>query len=449
MYPYLTTKVVIVKGPAASGVYDLNRGSFQRVNHEAGKLLSVLDGVNHWRSFNEPVREFLRECLAVGIVSEQAEPIVRRPTELNDVLRTLRPVKFAWIEITSRCNQRCKHCFLGSDLNAYPPYSKEEVFGFFSVLEAAGCRQVILSGGEPLAHPEFLAILEHVGKNYRFRLSLLTNGSHPKLMTVIPELIEYEVTVKIPLLGWGVTHDKMAGLDGGFLRTMQTISSLKEAGVNVQLGTTVTALNYMDISKIRDFANAQGLKLEVSPLYSVGYAEANHDVLYEKVTQQQLVSICVEDKQRIHAPIEQAPPRSMTRFNADPTDYDAVDLKDYLTEHSECGQKIIAILSSRHVTPCLLLRGPEMSLGSLERNSLLSILDRSAHSTRHLDDALRLENIPGCSECEARFVCKGGGCPASSYAFAGSISKKNPLFTDCYYPSGSFSNPLALTTVAN
>src|ERR1700731_2321541 len=263
MYPYLKPKVVIVEGPNAYGAYDLNAGAFRRINKSAGDLLVSLDGVRHLGTFDPYEREFLKECSETGYISWQDLPHIRNRTPLESVIKKIRPVRFAWIEITSKCNQLCKHCFLGDDLNAFPHYPKDEIFGMLATLYEAGARQIILSGGEPTAHPDFREILEYAGQGFPFKLSLLTNGSHQRLMSVLDLLLKYDVTVKIPLLGWEASHDVMAGVRNGFARTCQAIEKLVTEGVAVELGTTGTGLNYQDIPKIREYAERIGIPLEV------------------------------------------------------------------------------------------------------------------------------------------------------------------------------------------
>ena len=46
---------------------------------------------------------------------------------------------------------------------------------------------------------------------------------------------------------------------------------------------------------------------------------------------------------------------------------------------------------------------------------------------------MKLENIKDCQNCEAIYVCKGGGCMAITNALYGNINNKNPYFSGCYY----------------
>jgi radical SAM protein with 4Fe4S-binding SPASM domain len=431
MFPFLREKIVLVKGYQAYGIYDLNQGLFHRINLEAGELLRSLNGTRSLREFDEDERNFISQTIDMRLVEFAEFAGERNQTDLSKVLRKVRPVRFAWVEITSKCNQLCAHCFLGDDLNHYPHVSKDLIFEHFETLSRSGARQLIISGGEPTVHPDFLEILDRAA-TYPFRISLLSNASRSGYVKFVSSLLKYEVTVKIPILGWQTSHDKMTGVKGSFERTIHNIQMLIDAGVKVELGTTVTGINFEDISKIREFANSLRVPLEVSPVYAIGYAKKNASEVLG-IKQDQIIKVCQEDKATSRPVVRTYPPSSRRQHEMELTDYDAVNLKDYLTEHHECGQKIIAILSNGEVTPCLMLREKKYSLGSTSKYSLQEILERKSDRAREFDEMMSLRDIPGCSGCEARFVCKAGGCPASAVAYAGSLQLKNPMFARCYY----------------
>jgi radical SAM protein with 4Fe4S-binding SPASM domain len=431
MYPYLRERIVLVEGPAAAGIYDLNSGSFMRVSLEAGTFLRSVNGTRHWDHLTEGEQEFLVEAMEKRIIESSSLCMERPQTQLNEVIRRLRPVRFAWLEITSKCNQLCLHCFVGDELNKYAHPPKSLLFELLRVLDEAGARQIVISGGETMLHPDFEEIIDHVG-TYRFRIAVLTNGSAPHADRMIAALDHNDVTVKVPLLGWGKSHDEMSGVKPCFDRTIRFIERLVTMGVAVELGTTVTSININDISKICDYAEHLGLPLEVSPVYALGWARKNSEAVLS-LPMDKIVSTCRQYSDRGK---NARPKRSDNRshqYAGDPSDYAQVNLRDYLTEHHECGQKIIAVLSSGIVTPCLLLREKKHALGSVWDNSLKQILSDDFPGRQKFDELMRLANVPGCSKCEARFVCKAGGCPASSFAITGVVNARNPLYDQCYY----------------
>lgn len=425
-FPSVGSQVVIVYGPAAAGVYDLARGDFHRVTHAAAKVLEACDGATALSTRSEEQRDFISEAVRRGLVEVRTDACKTSPTKLADVLRPLRPPRFAWVEITSKCNQTCLHCFLGSDLNSTPHVPAERLYSHADDLSTAGVRQVVISGGEPTLHPQFSEIVDYFSSK-SFELSVLTNASYKRFADFIPKLADHDIIVKVPLLGWGASHDRMTGLPGSFIRTVSNIRACLASGVRIQLGSTVTALNQADIPQIKSFAQELDLALEFSPVFLIGCAR---DYKAELVphSMSPLISACQAGNRQLH---KNSDIHQNIRANS-AGDYATVDLRNYLTEHHECGQKIVALLANGRVTPCLLLRNKAHAIGDMNSDTLLDIVhgisDRLA-----FDETMKLASIPGCRDCEARFVCKAGGCPASAYALTGFVARKNPLYDKCYY----------------
>jgi radical SAM protein with 4Fe4S-binding SPASM domain len=431
MFPYLRDKIVIVNGHNAVGVYNLNSGHFHRINNTAGAFLKTLDGSKHFESFDTATQKFITNTIELNLVELSDFKIIKQQTQLDDVIRKVRPVKFAWVEITSKCNQKCVHCFLGQDLNRYPHVPKNKIFEYFETLHQAQAHQLIISGGEPTVHPDFQEIIERAA-TYTFRISLLSNASTPNFFKYIEVFTKNDIAVKVPVLGWGEVHDQMTGLKGSFGRTINNINAMLQAQVKVELGTTVTSINYQDVPKIREYANLLKIPLEVSPVYSMGFAKTNSNEVLS-TGQKSIIDVCRNDKKQKLTEYRKPPANNRIQHKSDPTDYEAVNLRDYLTEHHECGQKIIAILSNGEVTPCLMLREKKYSLGSTTDFTLKEIIERRSDRAEAFGELMSLTDIPDCSGCEARFICKAGGCPASALANAGSLKLKNPMYQHCYY----------------
>lgn len=222
MYPYLKENVVIVEGMKSDGIYDLNQGKFHRVNKQASNLLGTLNGEIAIDVFSASERIFIENAISKGIVVRQNESILHKKTELADVVRNDRPIRFAWIELTSICNQNCKHCFMGKDLNKTKPLKKELIYQLVDVLYERGITQIILTGGEPTLHPDFGEILDYVAQ-YDINITLLTNGTTSNIGQYIYKLKEYGVRTKMSILGWEKAHDYMVGVQGAFKKLLETI----------------------------------------------------------------------------------------------------------------------------------------------------------------------------------------------------------------------------------
>ena len=238
MYPYLREKIIIVEGKTSDGVYDLNSGVFHRVNKKASELLKKLDGTIKIDNFTDEEQYFITNAIAKNLIINQEICCQHLRTTLKEGIQSSRPLRFAWLELTSKCNQNCLHCFMGKDLNAYEPYSFEDICAFIGTMHRLGISQLILTGGEPTLHPEFKEILEYAAL-YDINLTLLTNGTTPYIHDFVPVFRKYGVRSKLSILGWKKSHDIMVGMPGAFDKLMRTIDIYIEEKAPIELGMTV------------------------------------------------------------------------------------------------------------------------------------------------------------------------------------------------------------------
>ena len=81
------------------------------------------------------------------------------------------------LNLTRRCNLACKHCYSISSDRAYPgELTTPEIFAVMDDLDAFRVPVLILSGGEPLLHPDIWEISARA-KRMGFYTSLSSNGA--------------------------------------------------------------------------------------------------------------------------------------------------------------------------------------------------------------------------------------------------------------------------------
>src|SRR3989337_2358598 len=70
------------------------------------------------------------------------------------------------LELTRRCNLRCKHCYL--PISKHPGDAPELAFSsvkqIIDELHSAGCLFISLTGGEVFTRPDITSILEYLWK---------------------------------------------------------------------------------------------------------------------------------------------------------------------------------------------------------------------------------------------------------------------------------------------
>jgi len=153
------------------------------------------------------------------------------------------PFILAW-ELTKACNLDCLHCRAAATPERDPAeLTTDQGKRLLDDLAALGTRMVILSGGEALMRPDALELARH-GSRAGLRMTLATNGA-----LATPEMareINASGLVRVSVSLDGVTpavHDTLRGRPGAFELALSGIENLIRAGVEVQVNTTVAAMN--------------------------------------------------------------------------------------------------------------------------------------------------------------------------------------------------------------
>ena len=145
------------------------------------------------------------------------------------------------------------------------PLAKED---YLQVLEDLTDMQVLnltLSGGEPLAHPDFWAI-GHRARELGFVVRIKSNGH--ALEPVLARRLKTEVdpfNVDVSLHGaCAETHDRQTRVPGSFARLMENLKTMQSLGLRIKLNSALTAWNEGEIEQMLVLADNLGLPLKVN-----------------------------------------------------------------------------------------------------------------------------------------------------------------------------------------
>lgn len=160
-------------------------------------------------------------------------------------------------ELTSKCNFNCPMCYV----HGCEAKSELHADEWLSVAEDAkkdGMLFLLLTGGEPLLHPDFDYIYSSLSKK-GFVISINTNGSLVKNRI---ELFKKFPPSRVNLSLYGADAESYKSFCGGcFSDVCEGIEMLKKIGVNVVLNSVFTAKNSEYAADIVRFANQNGLHL--------------------------------------------------------------------------------------------------------------------------------------------------------------------------------------------
>jgi len=161
--------------------------------------------------------------------------------------------------MTRTCNLRCIHCYASADHEKHSgELSTAEAKKFIDDLAAFKVPVLLLSGGEPLMHPDFFELASYAaGRGVRPTVS--TNGT---LITAeaARRLKETGVGyVGISLDGIGENNDRFRGRAGAFAAALQGIRHCLAAGQRVGLRFTINRHNYDQLEAIFELVEKENI----------------------------------------------------------------------------------------------------------------------------------------------------------------------------------------------
>lgn len=171
----------------------------------------------------------------------------------------------ALLELTYRCNLDCAFCYNDLGLRGRA-MERGDWTRLLEELSNLGCLHLALSGGEPLASPDFFAVGARA-RELSFVVRVKSNG-HALRGALLARLLE-EVDpylVEVSLHGaCAATHDRQTRVPGSFDRLMTNLEEMRQLGLRVQLNSTLTVWNEGEIGGMFELADRLGVRLQIDP----------------------------------------------------------------------------------------------------------------------------------------------------------------------------------------
>jgi radical SAM protein with 4Fe4S-binding SPASM domain len=365
-------------------------------------------------ALTKTVNRILDEFIENGMISLQDSLPAGRKRQVPDCLRldhdfSLNTVA---INVLTKCNLKCLHCYGEFGITRNEKLEKETVFSIIDQLKELHCSEINFTGGEVFLYQDIFDILEYA-KRKNLKVSLMTNGT-----LVTPDIVERLKKIgymKIQVSIDGTTaeiHDLFRGVKGSFKKSMRALKMLKEAGFSMEIAFVAHKKNCDSVPAIYDLADEMGVELKVGPLVKLGNAVRHLDDFYIEPA--------------VYYDIYRTIRKNRLR-----TDNDSVNNESkknppekYL-ERCIAGAKSIAIKANGDILPCEIF--PQIDkfiMGNIYKASLKEIVYNFDREKRITDfNALSLKK---CKNCELITTCKGG-CMATAYAETGSFNELDPF----------------------
>lgn len=170
-------------------------------------------------------------------------------------------------ELTPRCTMDCAMCYIRMTAQEVRrmgrEHSAKQWLKLAEEAKAAGMLYILLTGGEPLLHPEFQELYTELNQ-MGFILSINSNATliDGKLMEWFCKYPPHRINVTL-YGGSNETYARLCRYPGGYDRVTHAILAMHQAGINVKLNATISQLNVCDYQKIVEFSQSNQLPLDL------------------------------------------------------------------------------------------------------------------------------------------------------------------------------------------
>jgi MoaA/NifB/PqqE/SkfB family radical SAM enzyme len=212
--------------------------------------------------------------------------------------RVMQPI-VATYHVTSYCNLNCTYCEdFGLRRNRAMRDAMLPLAGARKVLEVlrTATENIVLTGGEPLVHPEIAEIAEHAVRLRYHHIALITNGLLlPRREPVLRHLSRLIVSLdSLDRRAWDAVLDLRAGTADRIVRNIEHYAARRdEFGFEMVINCVVLPRAIDMARHVIDFCEKLGIAFSLSPQ---GIDDQPHEDLRRDPAYQQLIRDVIQMK---------------------------------------------------------------------------------------------------------------------------------------------------------
>lgn len=381
---YGSSIIAAAPNPFVGGAFSGGAADIFRMHCEGATFPAIEDILrSRYPEYAEDISQDIRAVAAFfdsGSSPAQLDGEVKPNSDISGVVRFAREHKLltnATIELTTKCNLRCRHCFHPTYTS--PGLDTKKLIALLEELRDIGVLFLCFTGGELFARSDAEAILS-MASELGFLIELKTNGT---LLSrdIAARLASLRISdIQFSIYG---LHDGENAFTGGqyhFSKVEEAIRAVRENGIPYSMAFQVTPENVDDLDsayrKLSDIGGSFYFSYYVTPKLSDPLGNSGARLTYHQLKERLLPRLKKWD------------------MVSEPTPYRTRDCGPVCW----AGFEQVFIDATGIVFPCPDLR---IALGDINRTSLRSITDSRFHQLANIMPT----RLPVCDACSHYEYC--------------------------------------------
>ena len=318
----------------------------------------------------------------------------------SNVVFKLGYINSLYIELSYKCNLKCKHCYNHKNMNEYVISFKQAKKAIDEAYDL-GISTVTLTGGEPTINEDFLKIAKYIRSRY-LELHINTNGQvlydDEKLFKELVDI--YPSCIKLSLYSMDSNvHDYITGVEGSWKKTINVIEKLNKCGIFTTIATPVLSYNKNCYKEVKEYADKNGIWSGGNCVF-INNPENNN--LSAKLDYKDLEQFYIDKLEN---------PKNITKKNFEKNDIAIC----------EAGYERVCVNPKFEVTPCVAV---DYVLGNLNLTTLNEIKETTLIDFRKKFVRKNLKECFKEEYCKYCFYC------SDTASFNNSFMKKQPILCE-------------------
>ena len=347
---------------------------------------------------------------AEGYIITSLLPNIETTPEEHNKNIIIPPITDLTFEITSKCNERCIHCYL-ADAKKDDGVAMEldTIKRLIDEFRQIGGRRITFTGGEAFLHKDLMAAIEyatHKGLDIAIFSNLIAVSASQVERLRNLNIIEIQVSLYStdPKI-----HDAITKVKGSCNRTLTTIEKMANANLPIKIVCPVMKKNKDSVLKVVDYAKKLNVAIELE-MYINSREDQSDDNLQHRLSIEEM-SAFMNDL------MDYDPKMGVNILHRHKQDYNQTYnfVEELNSPLCQAGYYGLYITATGKIAICPNMQG--YVLGDITSDSLQSIWNQN----QKLQEirSLYLVDFKKCVQCEARDYCIR--CYAHNYAEAKDI----------------------------
>lgn len=300
-------------------------------------------------------------------------------------------------EVTSSCNLKCVHCYLGPQEEQRRKrkleMSTDRVKEILDEIAAMGCLYLVLTGGDPMVRKDFPEIYRHA-RGLGLLVTVFCDGI--LVNERILELFRDFPPLKVDISVYGATaetYETVTRVPGSFPKFLRGLERLRAHGIRFGLKTVLMSINRHELGAMRAMAEDLGVPFRMDSALFPCLPTNDHEPLDLRVEPREVVDLELSDPTHLQNWVDYVEERS-----------DLPEAESLYT--CGAGTTSFYIDPLGYASPCLMTTHhrhslAERSFSSLWKRELVQLRSKKPREGYT------------CNSCEMRVACSS--CPAFNY----------------------------------